>query len=335
MELSGTVNKMAGVSASQALTRLATIASADVGRNGQELCGKLLFLRDSTCEFRRGCWAVSVDADNPSISSLLHSLRLVEPDNRFIQHLFIRQSFGTGASRDEGDLVRLASMEETSNVELGTLMTLLSSHLRTFTLVHASTGPTPFGLASKNLLEGLRFPLLQELVVHGPPATTERFALPLQHTFAPSLRRLELPSDMLRYLGDAAHVTFPRLRHLVVHPLRLDYTVDDLDALFRIGGQLGILTAEPSQDNPHYVQPGCDWEQSIEVIAYYDPASAQHSLMLGKFQWDVVGRVKPGMRDCVAFTSRELVEGEVPFEALAGEAKRGWLSRRLQLLVDA
>ncbi|GJE96940.1 hypothetical protein PsYK624_131490 [Phanerochaete sordida] len=313
--------------AGQALRSVAVYASADMGHAGQSLRDALLRLSVGRCEFFSGAWAVHADASHPSITPLLDTLSAIPDERRCVEHVFIEQTFGPAHDANPQERERLIALEKTSIVEMHLLLELLAPTLQTLAIVRSSIDPADSSLRGGLILKGLHFPALRELAIAGPPETTVAFDLPLSPKLAPSLRRLQVPSDMLLiHQAAMAPYTVPHLAHLVVSPLRPRCTPGQLEALRKYGSVMGVFVADgkaaalPSRA-PAQAEPCVE----IAVFSSLDSARAAE---VGRIHWEVLGWMKPAvLRDCLKFKD---VQGEVEptYEEALGLMKGGWLERR-------
>lgn len=309
------------------LTRCAVLASAGVGQVGQYWRDVLLHICTSCGELRRGCWAIRVHDAQPSIAPLLTAMRGLDTALLAVHYLYIEQSFGPSERQD------LADTEADSNEEIRALLQHLAPSLLTLTFACASANPRRSALSHHGVFHGIAFPYLRELVLVGCPATAQHALLRLSPAFAPRLRRLVLPSDMLHAsLADARRECLPTLECLEVNPLRPLYTVAQLCTLLRLGADMGIFVpndADADELPGGYIDVG---RRVIRVIAPYSSKDNRRLAELERFEGALEARVQPGRRAALEVCRVEC-DGEPAFKELARAAKEQWEEKRLEIFM--
>jgi hypothetical protein len=309
---------------SNILSRLAVLASADL--NGGGLRDALFCLTGSHGEYRTGCWVICLDEPRPSLHSILHELHAVPPARRNIEHLYVHMVFPPHDHTEpiENSLWDRIHQEESAVADLRALLLLVAPSLRTLMLVRTSIHPFRTSLATSTVLQGLEFPVLEELAIQGPPQTTSHLRLPITPSFAPALRRLQLPSDALdESLTREVRVSFPRLTHVSINPLRPLYTLTQLSTILRLGELIGILRPRtPHEPDRTAVRPS---ESCLQVVAYVcRGALSERELRL--FIDNMTSKVEPGLCDRLKIVAVQ--QREPDYGRMEG-AREDFLARRL------
>ncbi|EKM55108.1 uncharacterized protein PHACADRAFT_255487 [Phanerochaete carnosa HHB-10118-sp] len=320
-------------SASFALHELAVFASADAGQTGQSLRDACLCLRVGTCEFSKGTWALHINDGHPTISPLLDALVAIPDARRHVAHLLVEQAFGATHASDPEEHARLMVLEKKSAHEVKRLLELLAPTLQTLTLIRASVDPISPALRGTSVLKGLHLPLLQQLCISGPAETTAAFELPLSPKLAPSLRRLQVPSDMLHpHQASASRLTVPHLAHLVVSPLRARCTASQLEALRTYGENIGVFVKTGKEALGGSPPSSSATGPCVEVVAPLS-LNAARVAEVGRLHWELLGWLRPELsRSCLKFNAIER-NAEPTYEETAVTVKTEWLVRRREYVL--
>lgn len=253
------------------------------------------------CDFSPKLLIVRINDAHPTMATAIaiDALLQVPGYRSVVEHLVVEQSFSSNQTTAGNDHYRQVTAEDASIEKVRTILTQLSFSLRSLALLRESVDPLHPRLDSKRILDHLCFPSLQYLVIYGPPDTTTRFNLEPSLSFAPHLRRLQLPSDMLSCrLSYIIRSAFPELTHLDVHPLRPDYTIDQLDALFKLGEYLGVFTAGCAVSQAGYSPPSPrTTEGALHMYVYVDPLSKRRLQEVARFKTAVEERLAEGAED--------------------------------------
>ena len=309
-------------------THWAVLASADDGCTGNNLRDLTFVQSCGNCQFYRGCWVLHIDNSSPSIRHLLAILRVVPPAQLNVEDLYIHEALHTSSILDDNTLTARACLDEVAVIEIHELLYLLSRTLRTLTIIRSSAQPfnPQAALFSKRLLEGLEFPVLEELAVQGPPQTMKHLVLPITTTFSPRLRRLRLPSDALQdNLVHAVRAHLPQLSQLSIYPLRPSYTLSQLTSLLRLGEYVGVIgqTAcrvdNTSSSTTHPCSP------FLEVMAYAGHTPFSRAA-IERFTNTVSAKVLPKMSKC--FKIRVVDKAEPTYAERVDAEVLGFMARR-------
>lgn len=251
------------------------------------------------CDFGVKSLVVRINDIHPTIKIALDALDAVPDYRLLVEHLVVEQSFSSNHAPASNAHFRQVAAEATSIAEVRTVLTRLSSNLQSFALFRTSIDPLHSSLESQRVLKQLYFPNLQFFVVYGSFDTTARFGLELSSSFAPCLRRLQLPSDMLSCrLSYTIRSAFPSPDHLDIHPLRPGYTIYQRDALFKIGEYLGVFRAACAAS-----QAGCRTpfprakEGFLHVHVYVDPTSKYRLQEVARFREAAEERLAEGAKE--------------------------------------
>lgn len=193
-------------------------ACLDAGQTGRSLSAVSHSIRDISAEYRYQ--SLVVEVTRCRTTRLLLRTLLATPDRlRRIRHLYVNRSMLFSVAFDPWfgiDLPARFKKERETGRDIHEILRLAAPHLQTLTLL--------FNIGARDLvgrgelhLEDIQMPMLRELTLDCPVEHFRR----VPHAFAPSLKRLCIPSRLLtQEFGRAAAVQFPHLTVLLIHPLK-------------------------------------------------------------------------------------------------------------------
>ncbi|KIP08872.1 hypothetical protein PHLGIDRAFT_116875 [Phlebiopsis gigantea 11061_1 CR5-6] len=236
------------------------------------------------------------------------------------------------------ELCAAAAVEAASVDFLDAILTLLSPTIHSFTLSHSSSDLHHPCLKVDRVLRDHSFSSLTNLVLRGSSSTTKYYNLPLSPSFAPLLRTLEIPSDMLnKDLSDRVPAMFPRLSQFAVNPLRPGCTIAQLHALLDIGVFLGVFypandlfdlafevscsTPPPRTAGASVGSPPLPSDKFVDVTAPVEavPDQSRRREELRRFEQVVSSRVAAGMQNNLRICVKEALQERVPTMALVSQ----------------
>lgn len=242
------------------------------------------------CTYRPSSLVVRFNTERPRIPHCLDALTHAPKYRQDVLDLVVESAFEPRSDDSSGAEVS----EAWSISDLRSLLTLVASTVRSVTVLRESCDPTHPSLDGSRIFKGLTFKSLTYLAIHGSPTTTDHFFIPFSPSLAPQLRHLQLPSNMLSAkLSYDVPTIFPLLTRLTVHPLRPFCTVDQFDALMKIGEFLGV-SARRDFLGPPVV--GSSVQHAVDVTAYTHPASKRRQAELVRFKEAVEERLVGGTK---------------------------------------
>ena len=200
------------------LLRVFQVACLDDGRTGRALSAVSRRIREISAEYRYQSLAVDVLRCRTT-RLLLKTLPATPASLRKVRHLYINRGQLFSPQWDPWfgiDLPTRYKKEKETGRDLREIIRLAAPHPQTFMLIfHVGIKDS---LEKGDLkLEDVQMPHLRELTIDCPSEQLCR----LPPTFAPSLRRLCIPSRLLiPEFGHSLATTFPHLSHLLISPLR-------------------------------------------------------------------------------------------------------------------
>ncbi|PSS31069.1 hypothetical protein PHLCEN_2v2401 [Hermanssonia centrifuga] len=198
--------------------RICEYACVDDGQTGRSLSAASSFLRSVSAEYRYRSLAMEA-CRSRTTRRLLQTLKATPERDRRIHHLYINRPRTSTVWHPWFDVeipnpgARYKREKETGK-DLCELLQMVAPHIRTLTIIFDVTIMDSLKKGGLHL-ELLHMPNLEELTIDGPGQT-----LPISTRFAPSLKRLRLPSYLLEpVFAESAAENFPLLTHLFISPL--------------------------------------------------------------------------------------------------------------------